>query len=90
MILPLRVRGVNISKYKINEYIILLIYFPGINNNRKKVLIYIKREVYLVDSLRVKIFINNNIILLKGIIINIIKKSIYINSYNVTIGINLY
>jgi hypothetical protein len=89
MALPLRVRGVNISKYKIDEYVILLIYFPGIDNNEKEVLVYIRREIYLVDNLKTKIFINNNIILFKGIIINIIKKSVYINSYNVTIGINL-
>ena len=59
------------------------------DNDRKEVLVYIKREIYLVDDLRVKIFINNNIISLKGIVINIIKKSVYINNYNVTIGINL-
>jgi len=50
--------------------------------------VYIRREVYLVDNLRAKILISNDIILPKGIIINISKRIAYIESYNVTIRVN--
>jgi len=53
-----------------------------------KVLAYIKREVHLVNNLRTKILISNDIISPKTIIIDIAKRLAYIGSYNVTIDIN--
>ena len=50
-------------------------------------LIYLRRELYIVDNLRIKILIKNNIIKSKEIIINIINKKVRINSYSITINI---
>ena len=50
-------------------------------------LIYLRRKLYIVDNLRVKIFIKNNIIKSKEIVINIVNKKVRINNYSITINI---
>ena len=71
MVTSLKVRGIGISKYKTSEYITILIYLPGIDKSSKLILVYFRKELYLVDSLRSKILIGNNIINLEGIVINL-------------------
>ena len=44
-------------------------------------LAYLRRELYIIDNLRVKMLIKNNINGSKGIIINIVNKKARINSY---------
>ena len=39
-------------------------------------LIYLRRELHIVDNLRIKIFIKNNIIKFKEIVINVINKKV--------------
>ena len=50
-------------------------------------LIYLYRELHIVDNLRVKMLIENNIIGPKEIVINIVNKKVRINSYSITINI---
>ena len=50
-------------------------------------LIYLRRELYIVDNLRIKILIKNNIIKFKEIVINVINKKARINNYSITINI---
>ena len=50
-------------------------------------LIYLRRELHIINNLPVKILIRNNIIESKDIIINIVNKKIRINSYSITIKI---
>ena len=50
-------------------------------------LIYLYRELYIIDNLRIKILIKNNIIKFKEIVINIINKKVRINNYSITINI---
>ena len=50
-------------------------------------LIYLRRELYIVNNLRVKILIKNNIIKPEEIIINVVNKKARINSYSTTINI---
>ena len=42
-------------------------------NIDRKILIYIYKEIYIINNLRIKILIRNNILELKKIVINIIK-----------------
>ena len=73
MSISLKVRGVGTSKYKTLEYVIISIYFLGVNNkNNSLFLVYFCKKLYLIDSLRAKILIGNNIISLEGIVINLI------------------
>ena len=71
---PLRVRGVRATKHKTSDFITVLVYFPSIDKNGNKVLVYIKREFYLVDDLRAKMLIGNNIIAPEKIVIDISSK----------------
>ena len=50
-------------------------------------LIYLRRKLYIVDNLRVKILIKNNIIRFEEIVINIVNKKARINNYNIIINI---
>ena len=50
-------------------------------------LIYLRRKLHIVDNLRVKILIKNNIIKFKEIVINVINKKVRIDNYNITINI---
>ena len=50
-------------------------------------LIYLYRKLHIIDNLRIKIFIENNIIESKEIIINIVNKKARIDSYSTTINI---
>ena len=50
-------------------------------------LIYLRRKLYIVDNLRIKILIKNNIIKFKEIVINVINKKARINNYSITINI---
>lgn len=58
------------------------------NKNKRKILIYIRRKLYLIDDLRVKILIENDILKLKNIVINIVYKKVYIDSYKTSIKIS--
>ena len=50
-------------------------------------LAYLRRELHIIDNLRIKILIKNNIIKFKEIVIDMINKKARINSYSITINI---
>ena len=57
----LRIKGLSIAIYNINDYILILIYLPRIKDGIK-VLYRIIREIYLVDNLKAYILIRNDIV----------------------------
>ena len=63
----LQVYNIAVSKYKIKKFIIIAIYFPNKYNKRNLILVYIKRKIYIVNSLYAKMLIANNIIGFKNI-----------------------
>ena len=67
----LRVREVNFIKHEIDEYVIILIYLSGTNTAGNKILTFITRKLYLVDDLKAKMLINNDVLRPKEIFINI-------------------
>ena len=50
-------------------------------------LTYLRRKLHIVDNLRVKMLIKNNIIKSKEIVINVINKKARINNYSIIINI---
>ena len=84
----LKIRGVKFSKHETFEYIIQNLYFSKLDNKDHKMLIYIRRKLYIIDDLRVKMFIENNILELKYFIINVINKKIRISNYKIEIKIS--
>ena len=64
--LPINVRGIGLARHSIDEYTVLDIYILGEVSGRK-VKAYIRREVYLIDNLKIKILIGIDIIAPKKI-----------------------
>ena len=90
MEVPLKVRGIGTSLYKTSEYTVVPFYLPGTINNGIKVIGCIRREIHLVDNLRTKILIGNDIISPEQIIIDIANKSARVGSCYLNIKINIY
>ena len=87
MTFSLRVRKVKLIKHEINKYVIILIYLLSINFVKVKIIAFIIKELHLINELKVKMLINNNILNLKEIFINIAQKKTIINSYKITINV---
>ena len=79
-------RDIGIDKYTTAEYAIFDIYFPETYQSAL-VITYITRETYIVNNLKVKIFIKLNVCGLKKINIYISKKVLYIELYKVNVFI---
>ena len=71
---PLRVRRVGLNHHEISKYITQKIYLPATDNNDNSILVYLYRELYIINNLRTKILIRNDIIRPKNIIIDIANK----------------
>ena len=65
-------------------------YLPGTTNNGTKAIGCIRREIYLVNNLRAKMLIGNDIISPKQIVIDIANKLARIGSCYLNIKINIY
>ncbi len=62
MVTSLNVRGIDVSKHQTDEYVTVLPYIPGVDEQGKKVQACIKRELHLIDNLRVNMLIENDVI----------------------------
>ena len=70
---PLKVRIIGTSKYINLKYVIIPIYLQGVDDkNNSLILVYFRKELYLVDSLKSKILIGKNITSPKDIVINLV------------------
>ena len=90
MTLSLKVREVDFIKHEIIEYVIINLYFSKTNFQRNKILIYFRKEIYIINDFRIKLLINNNIINFKNIIVDVINKSVFIKNYKIKIEISVY
>ena len=87
MAIPLKVRGIGTSKHKTDKYVLELLYFPAISNKGQHMVACICHELHIVDNLRANILIKNDIIGVKGMIIDIAKEKAYILDCKATIPI---
>ena len=83
----MKIREIEFSKYETFEYIIQNLYFSKLDDKDHKMLIYIRRELYIVDDLRTKMLIGNDILELKDFVINVINKKTRINNCKIEIKI---
>jgi len=81
----LPIRGIGTRKVQSQEYVILTIYFPGIDKDSKQVLAKISQEAHLINDLAAKLLIGTNILVLEKIDIMISKKTSHIRSYGIDI-----
>ena len=65
-------------------------YFTEETKNSLTVLIKIKQEVHIIKNLKIKLFIEIDILSLKLINIYILKKEIYLETYKVTVSIKIH
>lgn len=85
---PLKVRGIGASKHKSGEFTALCLYFPEKNNAGQLVYASLTCEIHLVEDLRANLLIGNNIMSLKGFVIDVKGKKALIGSCKVTIPID--
>jgi len=83
---PLPIRGIRTGKVHSQEYVVLTMYFPGIDSkNGKDVLAKISREAHLTDDLAAKLLIGTDILVPKKVDIMISKKTGHIGSCGIDI-----
>ena len=69
---PLKVWGLGTLKYKTSEYITSPLYLPVTEKDTaRKVLAYVRREFHIVDNLRAKMLISNDVLGPEKIVIDI-------------------
>ena len=86
---PLKVRGVGTNKHETSEYVTIPIYLPGkTTEENKDVLACLRRELDLVEDLRAKMLIGNDIIAPEEITVDIANGKAQIGSCKVTINID--
>jgi hypothetical protein len=80
MIISLNVRELEINKHEIWEYIIAIMYFLGKINQDKFIREVIRREVHLMNDLKVNMLISNDILRPEGIFIDEVNVKVIIAS----------
>lgn len=51
--------------------------------NKTSIIAHFKREIYIIDDLRAKVFIDINILKLETIVVDVIRKKLVVNSCNI-------
>lgn len=84
----LKVNIIEASKHKSGKFVALSIYFSSENNAKQLVYVSLTYEIHLVKSLKANLLIRNNIIFLKGFVIDVKEFSALIKSCKMIIPIN--
>ena len=78
---PLKVRGLGTTKHETTEYITNPIYLPAVlRETNTRVLACIQREIHIVDNLRAKMLIGNDILGPEKVVIDVAGQKAYIGS----------
>lgn len=85
---PLYVKNISIITYFSKNFIYYVFFnFFKIDYNNKLVLAKIRKKIYLVEELKAKMLIDNNILVIKGFILDLLNKEVTIFSCNTKIQI---
>ncbi len=84
----LRVREIRSFKHKSGEYAALFLYFLGKDNAGQQVYASLTCEIHLVEDRRANLLIGNNIMSPENFIIDVKRKSVFIESCGVTVPID--
>lgn len=87
MAIPLKIYSIRTSKYKFDKLILMPIYFLRVDKHKQLIYTCIYCKMHLVDYLKTNILVGNNIIILKGIIIDLANSITFITNCNVLIAI---
>ena len=83
----LRVKGIESFTHEFIEYVCISVYFSGITKNEFSALAFITKEIHLIDDLKVKMLIENDLLRSEEFIINIEKKIFIIDSCDMNIAL---
>ena len=86
MTTSLSVRGLSIYKHDFNEYALVDFYFEN-TKNEKSIRAHFRRELHLVDDLKVNVLVEMNVLEFEGFLINLDAKTTFIKSCEVIISI---
>lgn len=88
MPVPLKVRGIGVSKHESRDFAFTTIYIPSIDKKSHKVYVSISCKLHLVDRLKANMLVSNNVLCIEGFAINLSTSSALIHSCDVKIDIN--
>ena len=84
MITSLKIRDFKTKMHETSKYVITNIHLFDTKND-KKITSIIRREIHLIDDLKINMFFENDIMKSERIVINITKKIVVVNNIDVTI-----
>ncbi len=87
MAFPVSVRGLGTSRHQTDEYVLVPFYCPGVDENGQKALACIRRELHIVDDLRAKMLIGNDIVGAERFVIDVANSKASIGSCNIEVPI---
>ena len=85
----LRVKDIESFTHKFIEYVCISVYFSGFTKNDFSALTFIAREIHLINDLKAKMLIENDLLSSKDFIIDIEKKSTTIDSCEINIALEI-
>jgi len=88
MTTSLEVRSLETIKHQSFEYAISNLYIPS-RKDEQDITVHIRREVHLVDNLKANMFIDNDVIEPKSIVIDVKKREVYIDNCDVTTHVEI-
>ena len=83
------IRNLNTIQHEILKYVVLLYYISEIDKNDKSVTIFIEKKFHLIKNLKVNMLIDNNIIILKNIVIDTQKQQTNIRNCDVIASLKI-
>ena len=84
----LRVKGLGSAMHDTDQYVLTPMLIPGIKEDGTRVLCRILREIHLVDNLKARMLIGNDIVGPEGIVLDVSKSKAFIGSCGVTADIS--
>ena len=84
MITFFTMRDLNISQHQNSNYVIVLMYFVDVKDDNS-IKIFIRREIHLVNNLKINMFIDNDVIVSENVVLDLVKKQTFIDNCDVII-----
>ena len=87
MAVALKVRGIGSSRHKTDEYITEPLYFPALSKADEGIIACIRRELHIIDNLRINLLIGNDVLGAEGFVLDMAQGKAYIPGCGATIRI---
>ena len=85
----LKVKDIKSFTHEFVEYVCISVYFSGLTKNDFSALTFIARKIHLINDLKIKMLIENDLLNSKNFIIDIEKKSTTIENCEINISLKI-